>query len=247
MPDVNNGVRDHGSARNRLLGRLPHSAHARLLPHLEYVPMKLGDVFLERDTPLEYAYFPIDGIASLIHELEHGETAEQAIVGREGFLGTVLVLGGEAIPSKAVVQSEGAAYRLNRNVLTTEFDRSLEFRDMLLRYVQNLLTQVAQTAVCNRHHSVQQQLCRWILLSIDRLPDNQLTMTHHLIATMLGVRREGVTAAAGWLRELGAISYTRGRIRVLDRALLEDLCCECYGVVEKASETLMNTPFRIAS
>jgi CRP-like cAMP-binding protein len=187
---------------------------------------------------MRHIYFPTDSIVSLLHVLANGASAEIAIVGNDGAVGVSLFMGGETTPSRAVVQSAGSAYRLSSRRLTEEFDRHDQTLHILLRYTQSLITQMAQTAVCNRHHSVHQQLCRWLLLSLDRLPGNTLTMTQELIANMLGVRREGVTEAAGRLQKLGVIRYARGQITVLDRARLEQLCCECYAVVKAETDRL---------
>ena len=225
--------------KNRLLAVLPESECARLSPHLEWVSLKLGQVLHESGVGLPHVYFPTDCIVSLLYVMENGESAEIAIVGNEGMVGVCLFMGGETTTSRAVVQSSGYAFRLKQSILKDEFKRSGVLQRLLLRYTQALFTQTSQTAVCNRHHSVQQQLCRWLLLSIDRLPEDKLTMTQSLIADMLGVRREGVTEAAGKLQTAGVISYSRGKITVLDRPLLERTCCECYSVVKKESDRLL--------
>ena len=201
--------------------------------------MPLGTVLYESGDTLRYAYFPIDSIVSLLYVMEDGASAEISVVGNEGVIGVSLFLAGETTPSRAIVQSAGFAYRLRGKRLKEEFNRHGQMLHALLRYTQALITQMAQTAVCNRHHSIDQQLCRWLLLSLDRLPSNQLTMTQELIANMLGVRREGVTDAAGKLQTLGVIEYTRGHIFVLDRPKLEELCCECYAVVKKETDRLL--------
>ena len=201
--------------------------------------MKLGHVLYESGVALQHVYFPADCIVSLLYVMENGASAEIAVVGNEGMVGISLFMGGETTPSRAVVQSAGYAYRLKGELLKAEFGRSGATQHLLLRYTQALLTQMAQTAVCNRHHTVEQQLCRWLLLSLDRLSDNNLTMTQELIANMLGVRREGVTEAAGRLQASGLISYSRGRITVLDRPRLERKVCECYAVVKKESDRLL--------
>ena len=226
-------------SQNHLLAALPPLERARLFPYLELVPMPLGKVLYESGDLLLHVYFPLDSIISLLYVMEDGASAEISVVGNEGLIGVALFMGGETTPSRAIVQSAGHAYRLIGQRLKDEFHRNGELQQLLLRYTQALLTQMAQTAVCNRHHSVDQQLCRWLLLSLDRLPTNQLTMTQELIANMLGVRREGVTEAAGKLQKLGAIRYARGSITVLDRPQLEQLCCECYGVVKKESDRLL--------
>ena len=201
--------------------------------------MPLGDVLYESGSQLRYVYFPSTSIVSLLYVMEDGASAEIAVVGNEGMVGVALFMGGETTPSRAVVQSAGHAYRLKGQLLKEEFHRAAALQHLLLRYTQALLTQMAQTAVCNRHHSVDQQLCRWLLLSLDRLPSNKLTMTQELIANMLGVRREGVTEAAGKLQKLGVIRYRRGKITVLDRPQLEARACECYQVVKKEFDRLL--------
>jgi CRP-like cAMP-binding protein len=201
--------------------------------------MPLGRVLYESGDVLRYVYFPTNSIVSLLYVLADGSSAEISVVGNEGLIGIALFMGGETTPSRAIVQSAGYAYRLRGQDLKDEFHRNDEVQLLLLRYTQALITQMAQTAVCNRHHSVDQQLCRWLLLSLDRLPSNELVMTQELIANMLGVRREGVTEAAGKLEKLGVIRYARGRITVLDRYELERLCCECYAVVKKETDRLL--------
>jgi CRP-like cAMP-binding protein len=188
---------------------------------------------------MRHVYFPTDSIVSLLYVLADGASAEISVVGNEGVIGIALFMGGDTTPSRAIVQSAGFAFRLAAQLLKDEFHRNGEVQLLLLRYTQALITQMAQTAVCNRHHSVDQQLCRWLLLSLDRLASNHLVMTQELIANMLGVRREGVTEAAGKLHKLGVIRYARGRITVLDRAKLEELCCECYAEVKKESDRLL--------
>ena len=227
---------------NLLLGAFPVAERKRLYPHLEIVPMPLGMVLYESGDVMRHVYFPTNCIVSLLYVLADGASAEISVVGNEGMIGIALFMGGETTPSRAIVQSAGFAYRLAGQLLKDEFHRNGEVQLLLLRYTQALITQMAQTAVCNRHHSVDQQLCRWLLLSLDRLATNQLVMTQELIANMLGVRREGVTEAAGKLHELGVIRYARGRITVLDRPKLEDLCCECYAVVKKESDRLLARP-----
>ena len=208
--------------------------------------MPLGMVLYESGEALRHIYFPTNCIVSLLYVMKDGASAEIAVVGNEGAIGVALFMGGETTPSRAIVQSAGFAYRLERRRLKTEFKRHGQMLHLLLRYTQSLITQMAQTAVCNRHHSVNQQLCRWLLLSLDRLQSNELKMTHELIANMLGVRREGVTAAAGELRKIGAIRYNRGKITVLNRAKLEGLACECYSVVKTETDRLLagDTVFR---
>jgi CRP-like cAMP-binding protein len=225
--------------RNHLLAALSPAERERLYPHLQLVPMPLGKVLYESGDVLQHVYFPTDSIISLLYVMEDGASAEISVVGNEGLIGIALFMGGETTPSRAIVQSAGSAYRLMSQHLKEEFHRSGGMQLLLLRYTQALITQMAQTAVCNRHHSVDQQLCRWLLLSLDRLPSNKLIMTQELIANMLGVRREGVTEAAGKLQELGVIRYARGRITVLDRPRLEQLCCECYAVVKKETDRLL--------
>lgn len=226
--------------QNHLLMALSNDVRERLLPHAERIDLPLGKVVYESGDKLRHVYFPADSIISLLYVMENGASAEIAVVGNEGIVGVSLFMGGESTPSRAVVQSAGTAYRLNGQRLKDEFDRHGELLVLLLRYTQALLTQMAQTAVCNRHHSIDQQLCRWLLLSLDRLPSNELTMTQELIANMLGVRREGVTDAAGKLQKLGVIEYSRGHIKVLDRHKLEELSCECYAVVKQESDRLLS-------
>ena len=227
---------------NRLLASLSAAELKRLRPHLDPVTMELGQVVYESGRLLDHVYFPTTAIISLLYVMEDGSSAEIAIVGNEGLVGISLFMGGETTPSRAVVQSAGDAFRLGAQYLRAEFARSGSMQHLLLRYTQSLITQMAQTAVCNRHHSVDQQLCRWLLLSLDRLPSDELVMTQELIANMLGVRREGVTAAAGKLQDAGVIEYRRGHIKVLDRPKLETMSCECYAVVRKESERLSHYP-----
>jgi CRP-like cAMP-binding protein len=228
--------------QNQLLASLSAAELKRLTPHLEPIEMALGEVVYESGRVLDYVYFPTTCIISLLYVMEDGSSAEIAIVGNEGLVGISLFMGGETTPSRAVVQSEGRAFRLAAQYLRAEFGRAGSMQHLLLRYTQSLITQMAQTAVCNRHHSVDQQLCRWLLLSLDRLPSDELVMTQELIANMLGVRREGVTAAAGKLQDAGVITYRRGHIKVLDRPKLETMSCECYEVVRKESERLSHYP-----
>jgi CRP-like cAMP-binding protein len=232
----------HDPHQNLLLAALTAAERERLFPHLQLIQMPLGKVLYESGDVLRHVYFPIDSIISLLYVLADGASAEISVVGNEGMIGIALFMGGETTPSRAIVQSAGHAYRLVGQRLKDEFHRSGQMQLLLLRYTQALITQMAQTAVCNRHHSVDQQLCRWLLLSLDRLSSNQLTMTQELIANMLGVRREGVTEAAGKLHKLGVIQYSRGQITVLDRPQLEALCCECYAVVKKESDRLLPRP-----
>jgi CRP-like cAMP-binding protein len=226
-------------ASNRLLAQLPPDELARLRPHLELVPLPLGLPVYESGGPQDYEYFPTEGIVSLLYVTGNGSSAEIAVVGKEGAVGIAVFMGGGTTPSRAVVQSAGHAYRLEASILRSEFDRAGELQHLLLRYTQALITQMAQTAVCNRHHTVDQQRCRWLLLSLDRLPSNELNMTQELIASMLGVRREGVTDAAGKLQAAGLIHYSRGKIAVLDRPKLEARVCECYAVVKRETDRLL--------
>jgi len=229
----------HTPKKNHFLAALPADVYARLLPHLELIAMPLGWVLYESRAHLPYMYFPTTSIVSLLYIMESGASAEIAITGKEGLVGVSLFMGGETTPSRAVVQSAGNGYRLMSSILKTEFSLFGMFAHLALRYTQALITQMAQTAVCNRHHSVDQQLCRWLLLSLDRLPNNELRMTQALIANMLGVRREGVTEAAAKLQAAGLIQYHRGRITVLDRARLEARSCECYQVVKRECDRLL--------
>src|SRR5450631_444735 len=218
---------------NQVLAALPQTELQHWLPELEFVEMRLGDVLYESGGTLAHVYFPITAIISLLYVMEGGASAEIAVVGNEGILGISLFMGGGSTPSRAVVQSAGHGFRLKADLLKNEFGRFGPTMHLLLRYTQALITQMAQTAVCNRHHSLDQQLCRWLLLSLDRLASNELSMTQELIANMLGVRREGVTEAAGKLQDAGLISYRRGKITVLNRPGLEARSCECYQVVKK--------------
>src|SRR5512135_332943 len=233
MPDP------HDPRQNHLLRALPAAEAERLIPNLEFVAMPLGNVLYESGSQLRYVYFPTTSIISLLYVMEDGASAEIAVVGNEGMVGVALFMGGETTPSRAVVQSAGHAYRLKGQVLKEEFRRATGLQHLLLRYTQALLTQMAQTAVCNRHHSVDQQLCRWLLLCLDRLSSNEISMTQELIANMLGVRREGVTEAAGKLQDAELIRYQRGRITVVDRPGLEARCCECYQVVKTEFDRLL--------
>jgi len=224
---------------NHLLNALSAEAQKRLYPHLDLVALPLGKVQYETGDVLRHVYFPTDSIVSLLYVMENGASAEISVVGNEGLIGVALFMGGESTPSRALVQSAGSAFQLGGQLLKDEFNRHGELLLLMLRYTQSLITQMAQTAVCNRHHSIDQQLCRWLLLSLDRLPSNRLTMTQELIANMLGVRREGVTDAARKLQKLGVIDYSRGQITVLDRPKLETLSCECYAVVKKETDRLL--------
>jgi CRP-like cAMP-binding protein len=233
MPDP------HNPHQNHLLDALPAAEFERLTPYLEVVPMPLGDVLYESGDELRHAYFPTTCIVSLLYVMENGASAEIAVVGNEGIIGVALFMGGGTMPNRAVVQSSGHAYRLRAPLLLQESQRNGPLLRLLLRYTQALITQMSQTAVCNRHHSVDQQLCRWLLLSLDRLSGKELTMTQELIANMLGVRREGVTEAAGKLQRAGLIHYSRGHITVLDRPGLEARVCECYQVVKTEFDRLL--------
>lgn len=230
---------DNNPRQNRLLAALPDTAWARWGPLLEPIDLPLGKVLYESGCKLGHVYFPITAIVSLLYVLEDGASAEIAVVGKEGLVGVSLFMGGDTTPSRAVVQSAGLGFRLRADLLMQEFNRAGPVLHLLLRYTQALITQMAQTAVCNRHHSLDQQLCRWLLLSLDRLESNELLMTQELIANMLGVRREGVTEAAGHLQQDGLIRYQRGRITVLDRSGLEHRTCECYAVVKSEYDRLL--------
>jgi CRP-like cAMP-binding protein len=231
--------------KNHLLAALPEAEWQRWLPKLELVEMPLGEVLYESGGTLSHVYFPTTAIVSLLYVMENGASAEIAVVGNEGLVGVSLFMGGESTPSRAVVQSAGQGIRLEARSMKNEFNRAGPTLHLLLRYTQALITQMAQTAVCNRHHSVDQQLCRWLLLSLDRLEGDELVMTQELIANMLGVRREGVTEAALSLQQAGLIRYARGHITVLDRAGLEKRTCECYAVVKKEYDRLL--PPKIAT
>ncbi len=242
LPHANSHARNpelQTPIHNHLLAALNDDVTGRLFPHLEMIDLPLGKSLYESGDALRYVYFPTDSIISLLYVMESGASAEISVVGNEGMIGIALFMGGESTPSRAIVQSAGTAYRLAGQRLKDEFNRHGALHNLLLRYTQALMTQMAQTAVCNRHHSIDQQLCRWLLLSLDRLPSNRLTMTQELIANMLGVRREGVTDAAGKLQEQGVIEYRRGQITVLDRLKLETLSCECYEVVKKETDRLL--------
>jgi CRP-like cAMP-binding protein len=241
---------DHQEARrNHLLAALPDADWQRWQPQLEWVPLPLGQVLYESGCTMSHVYFPTDAIVSLLYVMADGASAEIAVVGNEGVVGISLFMGGGSTPSRAVVQSAGQGWRLRAAAIRDEFNDSAPVMHLLLRYTQALITQMTQTAVCNRHHSLEQQLCRWLLLSLDRLPGNEVSMTQELIANMLGVRREGVTEAAGKLQREDTISYSRGRITVLDRPRLEHSVCECYAVVKREYDRLLSDvplgdPFR---
>jgi CRP-like cAMP-binding protein len=230
----------HSPNQNHLLAALPAAELESLSSHLELAPLRLGDMLYEPGAQLQHAYFPTTSIVSLHYVMESGASAETAGVGNEGIVGISLFMGGDTTSSSAVVQTAGHAYRLERRVLLQEFKRAGALQGLLLRYTQALITQMSQTAVCNRHHSLEQQLCRWLLLTADRLPETELVMTQDLVASMLGVRREGITEAAGKLQAAGYISYRRGHITVLDRAGLETRVCECYAVVKKEMDRLLS-------
>lgn len=229
----------HDPRQNHLLAALTASEYQRLAPDLERVELKFGALLAESGQPMRHVYFPTDSIVSLLCVMEAGDSTEIAVVGLEGIVGVSLFMGGETTLSRAVVQSAGTAYRLKGQQLKDEFSRGGLMQGLLLRYTQALLTQMAQTAVCNRHHSLDQQLCRWLLLSLDRLPTNELRMTQELIANMLGVRRESVTESAGKLQKAGLIAYQRGHITILDKSGLEDWACECYKIVKQEYARLL--------
>ncbi|MBC7436868.1 MAG: Crp/Fnr family transcriptional regulator [Bdellovibrionales bacterium] len=225
--------------KNRLLSSLPYDEWQRWRSELEWVDMPLGHVLYESGSTLKHVYFPVTSIVSLLYVMENGASAEIAVCGKEGLVGISLFMGGESTPSRAVVQSAGYGFRLRAQVMKDEFNRAGPVLHLLLRYTQALITQMSQTAVCNRHHTLDQQLCRWLLLSMDRLEGNELIMTQELIANMLGVRREGVTEGALKLQNLGYIRYSRGRITVLNRPGLEERTCECYAVVKREYDRLL--------
>jgi CRP-like cAMP-binding protein len=236
---LDRGHSDPSPRDNKLLAALPDSDLERIAPNLKPVQLQLGEVVYESGGTIGYVYFPTSAIVSLLYVLADGASAEIAVVGNDGIVGIALFMGGDTTPSRAVVQSGGWAFRMGAQQLKQEFARGGDVQHVLLRYTQALLTQMAQTAVCNRHHSIDQQLCRWLLLTLDRLPSTDISMTQELIANMLGVRREGVTEAAGKLQRAGLIDYRRGHITVLDRARLESRCCECYAVVKHESDRLL--------
>ena len=226
-------------SENRLLAALPRAEYEHLLPELTKVSFDLGEVVYEFGGQLNYVYFPTTAIVSLLYTMENGASAEMGLTGNDGVVGIALFMGGGTMPNRAVVQSAGRALRMKAKILQDEFSKGGMFQRLLLRYTQALITQISQTAVCNRLHTVDQQLCRWLLLSHDRVPANELIMTQELIADMLGVRREGVTVAAGRLQDEGAISYVRGHIKILDRPKLERTVCECYRVVKDEFDRLL--------
>ena len=230
----------HSPSQNHILAALPTAEFERLAPHLELVPLLLGESLYEPGGQLRHAYFPTTAIVSLLYVLESGSSAEIAGVGNEGIVGISLFMGGETTPSSAVVQTAGHSYRLPGRLVKEEFNRAGLLHRLLLRYTQALLTQMCQTAACNRHHSIEQQLCRWLLLTLDRLPSNELVMTQELVSSALGVRREGITEAAGNLQRAGVIRYRRGHITVLERSGLEAGACECYAVVKKEMNRLLS-------
>ena len=232
-------VKPDDPVKNRLLAALPREEYERLRPHLEQVSFDLGEVVYESGERLDHVYFPTTAIISLLYLMEDGSSAEMGLAGNEGVVGIALFMGGGTMPNRAVVQSAGEAVRLKAKVLQSEFALGSKFQYLLLRYTQALITQISQTAVCNRLHSVEQQLSRWLLLSHDRVEADELVMTQELIADMLGVRREGVTVAAGRLQDAGAISYVRGHIQILDRQQLEAIACECYKVVKDEFDRLL--------
>src|SRR5450631_1587241 len=227
-------------SQNHILAALPAAEFERLAPHLELVPMRLGETLYEPGGQLQHVYFPTTAIVSLLYVMESGSSAEIAGVGNEGVLGISLFMGGDTTPSSAVVQTAGHGYRLNAKLLKEEFSRGGLMQRLLLRYTQALLTQMCQTAACNRHHSIEQQLCRWLLSTLDRLPSQELVITQELVAAALGVRREGITEAAGKLQRAGLIRYRRGHIAVLERSGLETRACECYAVVKKELNRLLS-------
>lgn len=236
---MSNAAREACNPRqNQLLAALHSAERVRIYPHLQLVEMSLGKVVYEPSDILRHVYFPTDSIVSLLYVMQDGGSAEISLVGNDGLIGVALFMGGESTASRAVVQSAGSAYRLTAKRLKAEFGKYGQLHHLLLRYTQALITQMAQTAVCNRLHSVDQQLCRWLLLSLDRLPTHRLSMTQELMAHMLGVRREGITIAAAKLQRLGIISYSRGNVTILDRPRLEEMCCECYAVVKRETDRL---------
>lgn len=229
----------HQPSQNHILAALPSADLASISQYLQLLVLQVGKMLYEPSQEAHYAYFPTDCLISLHHVLESGRTAETASVGNEGMVGIALFMGGDSMPSSAVVQTTGYAYQLQSHVLKQEFKCNIALQRLLLRYTQVLLTQISLTAVCNRHHSLQQQLCRWLLLTLDRLPSNEITMTQELVAGILGVRREGITEAAGYLQREGLISYRRGHIKVINRTVLETHVCECYGVLKKELSRLL--------
>jgi CRP-like cAMP-binding protein len=236
-----NGTDDPLSHLNYLLAALPSDERERIAPHLSPVTMQLGQVVYESGDHLSHVYLPTTAIISMLYVMENGASAEIAVVGRDGLLGVALFMGGETMPNRAIVQSAGQAFRLSGEIVKQEFARGGAIQRLFLRYTQALITQMAQTAVCNRHHSIAQQFCRWLLLSLDRLESNDVRMTQELIANMLGVRRAGVTETARKLQDDGAIRYSRGLIEVVDRRALEAQVCECYKVVKRESDRLFSS------
>ena len=230
------------SQKNLLIDALSMETQCRLRPYLDIIPLEKGAVLAESGDIMKHVYFPIDSIVSLLYDTREGNSTEISLVGNEGFIGIALFMGGESTPSRAVVQSAGHAYRLSARKFKEELNRHGDLQELMLRYIQSLFTQMAQTAVCNRHHSINQQLCRFLLLMLDRLSTNHLLLTQETIANMLGVRREGITDAAGKLQKSGAIEYTRGRITILDRDELEHLTCECYSIVKQETDRLLPKP-----
>jgi CRP-like cAMP-binding protein len=230
----------HSPKQNHILAALPAVDYVRLVPELELIAMPLGWAVYESHATLGYLYFPTTSIVSLLYIMKNGASAEIAVIGNEGLVGISLFMGGDSTPSRAVVQSAGNGYRVKARILKSEFAMGGHLQHLALRYTQALMTQMSQTAVCNRHHSVDQQLCRWLLLSLDRLPGNEVLMTQELIANMLGVRREGVTEAAGKLQTDGLIQYSRGHIKIIDRKKLEERVCECYAVVRQEFDRLLS-------
>lgn len=245
-PIVVSAIPEHNPRQNHLLAALPAAQFENLAGHLQLIKMPLGMSAYESGIVHEYVYFPTDCIVSLLYVMEDGASAEIAVIGMEGMVGVSVFMGGETMANRAVVQSAGFAYRLQAKVLKEQFRLGQVLQFLLLRYTQSLITQMKQTAVCNRHHTVDQQLCRWLLLSLDRIPGNELSMTQELIANMLGVRREGVTEAAGNLQKAGLIHYARGRITVVDRPGLEARVCECYQVVKTETDRLLSAPLRLS-
>jgi CRP-like cAMP-binding protein len=237
----------HSPKQSHFLAALPAQVYARLLPDLELIPMPLGWAVYESGGHMGYLYFPTTSLISLLYVMENGASAEIAVTGNEGLVGISLFMGGESTPSRAVVQSAGSGYRLKAGLFKREFARGGDMQHLALRFTQALITQMGQTAVCNRLHSLDQQLCRWLLISMDRLSGVELVMTQELIANMLGVRREGVTEAAGKLQEAGLIGYSRGHIRIIDRAKLEKRVCECYAVVKKEYDRLLPDHLRLTA
>jgi CRP-like cAMP-binding protein len=234
----------HSPRKNRILAALPEADYERLLPYLEFVQLPSGSTLNEAGSHLSFAYFPIAGIVSPLYVMKNGAVSAVSITGNEGVVGTSLFMGGGSSLNWSVVQSAGYAYRLSANKLKQEFERGGYLCQLLLRFTQSLITQIAQTAACNRYHTLKQQLCRWLLLSLDRIPTNELKLTHEFLANILGVRREGVTNTAGDLQKAGVIRYSRGRITVLDRPMLEKCACECYAVVKKNERSLLSYEIR---